>query len=156
MPLVSCHRVVVQNDDHDQQNPSSSSCDMANSGCVLIKNCPPVTDHRNFEISLFTNRNGVSNNNDDWPIRFILSSYCHTYGDAGILDGKSSCDLCTITCETYCASIPYIKAHDSMACADVGSAYIRTHRDIAVINTMCAWMKLTSVPAASLGIEHCA
>ncbi len=43
-----------------------------------------------------------------------------------------------------------------MACAYVGSGYIRTHRDIAMINAMCAWVKLTSVPGASLGIEHCA
>ena len=153
-PTVSRHRVVIQNDDHDQQNPGSSSRDMANAGCVLIKNCP-VTDHRNFEVRLFANPNGVGNNNDDWPIRFILSSYYHTYGDHGIPDGKSSCDLCTVTCETCRQSVPYIKAHDPMACAYAGKGYTRTHRDIPVINAMRAWMKLLPVTGASLGIVHC-
>ncbi|CAF1157066.1 unnamed protein product [Adineta steineri] len=154
-PTVSRHRVVIQNDDHDQQNPGSSSRDMANFGCVLVKNCP-VGEHRNFEIRLFTNPNGVSNNNDDWPIRFILSSYYHTHGDLGIPDGKSSCDLCTTTCETCRSSVPYIKAYDRMACAYTGSGYTRTHRDIAVINAMRAWMKLAPVSGSSLGIAHCA
>lgn len=40
-------RVVIQNDDHDQQNPGSSSRDMGNTGCVLIKGCD-VNEHRSF------------------------------------------------------------------------------------------------------------
>jgi len=154
-PTMSRHRVVIQNDDHDQQNPGSSSRDMANFGCVLVKNCPPA-EHRNFEIRLFSSPNGVGNNDNDWPIRFILSSYYHTYGDLGIPDGKSSCDLCSMTCETCRKSVPYIKAYDPMACAYVGSGYTHTHRDISVINALRAWMKLTPVTGVSLGIGHCA
>ncbi|CAF1243539.1 unnamed protein product [Rotaria sordida] len=154
-PTVPRHRVVIQNDDHDQQNPGSSSRDMDTFGCVLVKNCS-ISVHRNFEIRLFTNPNGVTDNNNDWPIRFILSSYYHTYGDLGIPDGKSSCNLCTVMCETCRKSVPYIKAHEPMACAYVGNGYTRTHRDIFVINAMRAWMKLTPISGVSLGIGHCA
>ena len=153
-PLVSKNRVVIQNDDHDQQNPGSSSRDMANFGCVLVKKCA-VSEHRNFEVQLFSNPNGVGNNDNDWPIRFILSSYYHTYGDGGIPDGKSSCDLCTVTCETCRNSAPFIKAYDRMACAYAGSGYTHTHRDLAVINAMRRWMKMAPVSGASLGIGHC-
>ncbi|CAF3996674.1 unnamed protein product [Rotaria sordida] len=132
-PTVPRHRVVIQNDDHDQQNPV----------------------HRNFEIRLFTNPNGVTDNNNDWPIRFILSSYYHAYGDLGIPDGKSLRDLCTIMCETCRKSVPYIKAYEPMACAYVGNGHTRTHRDILVINAMRAWMKLTPISGASLGTGHC-
>lgn len=52
-------------------------------GCVLVKDCGENT-HRDFELRLFNNPNGVSNNDNDWPIRFILSSYYHTYGPNGI------------------------------------------------------------------------
>ena len=58
---------------------------MEGEGCVLVKNCPEGT-HRNFEIKLFENPNGVGNNDNDWPIRFILSSYYHTYGHDGLLN----------------------------------------------------------------------
>ncbi|CAF1049176.1 unnamed protein product [Rotaria sp. Silwood1] len=153
-PTIPRHRVVIQNDDHDQQNPGSSSRDMDTFGCVLVKNCS-VSVHRNFEIRLFTNPNGVTDNDNDWPIRFLLSSYYHTYGDLGIPDGKSSCDLCTVMCETCRKSVPYIKAHEPMACSYVGNGYTRTHRDIPVINAMRAWMKLTPISGASLGIGHC-
>ncbi|CAF2112062.1 unnamed protein product [Rotaria magnacalcarata] len=153
-PTVSRHRVVIQNDDHDQQNPGSSSRDMAGAGCVLVKNCP-ASDHRNFEIRLFANPNGAQNNDNDWPIRFILSSYYHTHGDLGIPDGKSSCDLCTVTCTSCRKSVPYVKAHEPMACAYAGSGYTHTHRDIAVINAMRSWMHLAPVSGASLGIGHC-
>jgi alpha-amylase len=36
-PLISRKRVVIQNDDHDQQEPGSSSRDMGPFGCVLVK-----------------------------------------------------------------------------------------------------------------------
>jgi alpha-amylase len=66
-PLAK-NRVVIQNDDHDQQTPGSSSRDMGPFGCVLVKNCPE-NDHRNFEVRLFQNPNGVGDNSNDWPIR---------------------------------------------------------------------------------------
>lgn len=50
---------------------------------MLVKDCGENT-HRDFELRLFNNPNGVSNNDNDWPIRFILSSYYHTYGPNGI------------------------------------------------------------------------
>ena len=105
------NRVVIQNDDHDQQNPGSSSRDMGPFGCVLVKNCPE-NEHRNFEIKLFESPNGVGNNDNDWPIRFILSSYYHTHSDDGIPDGKSDCSLCTVTCESCKKSTPYMPAYE--------------------------------------------
>ncbi len=75
---ISKNRVVIQNDDHDQQNPGSSSRDMGPFGCVLVKNCP-ADQHRDFETRLFNSPNGVGNNDNDWPIRFILSSYYLTH-----------------------------------------------------------------------------
>lgn len=154
-PTVSRHRVVIQNDDHDQQNPGSTSREMHSHGCVLVKNCDPST-HRNFETRLFTNPENVRDNDNDWPIRFILSSYYHTYGTMGIPDGKSMCNLCSVTCETCRNSVPYIKAHDPTACAYSGNGYTRTHRDVQVINAMRSWMKLMPVTAHALGIGNCA
>jgi alpha-amylase len=99
-PLISKKKsVVIQNDDHDQQISGSSSRDMGPFGCVLVKNCTE-NDHRNFEIHLFENPNGVSNNAEDWPIRFILSRYYHTYGALGIPDGLSDCSLFKVTCNS--------------------------------------------------------
>jgi alpha-amylase len=94
---IAKNRVVIQNDDHDQQTPGSSSRDMGSFGCVLVRDCP-ADSHRNFEIKLFESPNGVSNNDDDWPIRFILSSFYFTFGTKGIPDGKSDCSLCTVSC----------------------------------------------------------
>jgi alpha-amylase len=71
---------------------------MAGNGCVLVKDCDANT-HRNFEMRLFENPNGVNNNDNDWPIRFILSSYYHKYGHTAIPDGLSNCDMCTTTCD---------------------------------------------------------
>jgi alpha-amylase len=152
--LISRHRVVIQNDDHDQQSPGSSSRDMGDDGCVLVKGCP-VPQHRAFEIRLFQNPKGVVNNTEDWPIRFILSSFYHTYGNLGIPDGKSTCDLCTVSCDTCKESVPYKKAFNATACSYEGTDYTHTHRDIAVINAMRAWISLPPVSAADLGIPQC-
>ncbi|KAJ6533236.1 glycoside hydrolase superfamily [Mycena capillaripes] len=46
-------RFVIQNDDHDQQSPGSSSRDMQSAGSVLIKD-KNVATHRAFEVQLFT------------------------------------------------------------------------------------------------------
>lgn len=75
-------------------------------GCVLVKNCPE-NDHRNFELTLFNGPYGTGDNDNEWPIRFILSSYYHTYGPNGIPDGLSDCSLCTVTCNSCKESIPY-------------------------------------------------
>ena len=153
-PLISKKRVVIQNDDQDQQMPGSSSRDMGPFGCVLVKNCPE-NDHRNFEIRLFENPNGVSNNAEDWPIRFILSSYYHTYGALGIPDGLSDCSLCKVTCNSCKESIPYIKAAVPGQCAYKGNGYTKTHRDIAVINAMRRWMGLGTISGADIGLPGC-
>ena len=59
---------------------------MATFGCVLIRGCS-IADHRNFEIELFQNPRGVIDNQNDLPIRFLLSSFYHTYGTLEIPDG---------------------------------------------------------------------
>lgn len=66
--VLPAKRFVVQNDDHDQQNPGSSSRDMADKGSVLIKE-RNVERHRNFEVQLFTRTDA------DWDIRVVLSGY---------------------------------------------------------------------------------
>lgn len=153
-PLISRHRVVIQNDDHDQQSPGSSSRDMGDDGCVLVKGCP-VAEHRAFEVELFQNPKGVTDNDHDWPIRFVLSSFYHTQGNLGIPDGKSSCSMCTVECSTCTESWDYKKAHDPSACGYAGTDYTRTHRDVSIINAMRSWMKLPAVTPADLGIPNC-
>ena len=109
--LVNCDdnspkiRSVIQNDDADQQNPGSSSRDMGNDGCVLIKGCA-VDEHRAFEVKLFTSPNGAQDNDNDFPIRVVMSSF-YWYGNGlqGIPDGKSDCSLCTTNCDS-CQSVP--------------------------------------------------
>lgn len=56
------------------QNPGSSSRDMGDQGCVLVKGCD-VPTHRGFEVKLFTNPNGAQDNDNDYPIRVVMSSY---------------------------------------------------------------------------------
>lgn len=147
------NRVVIQNDDHDQQNPGSTSRDMGPFGCVLVKNCPTDT-HRNFETKLFENPNGVGNNDDDWPIRFVLSSYYHTYGHDGIPDGLSDCSLCTVTCQG-CKSVPFMPAYDSNSCGYSGDGYTRVHRDVKIINAMRKWVKLGPISGGDIGLPGC-
>lgn len=151
---ISKKRVVIQNDDHDQQHPGSSSRDMGPFGCVLVKNCP-ANDHRNFEVKLFQSPNGVGDNDNNWPIRFILSSYYFTHGANGIPDGKSTCALCTVTCESCREDVPYLPAHVPGECAYAGTGYTRVHRDIKIINAMRSWMKLGSISGGDIGLPNC-
>ena len=137
---LSMTRKVIENDDHDQQNPGSSSRDMHDNGCVLVKGCQPDT-HRNFEVKLFQNPNGANNNKDDYPIRLVLSSYYFQNGAMAIPDGKSECSKCTTTCNE-CRNVEYRKAYQENAQAYAGSDYTRVHRDGAIINAMRAWMRL--------------
>jgi len=135
-------RVVIQNDDHDQQNPGSSSRDMQSAGCVLIKGCEEAT-HRGFEVELFTNPPGSRDNKNDYPIRTVLSSfYWGSDGTVqGMPDGKSSCDLCTMNCEG-CKDMAYQKARDPTSKGyDKGDGkYTRVHRDAAITASIRAWM----------------
>lgn len=139
-------RVVIQNDDHDQQSPGSSSRDMQGEGCVLIKGCEE-SNHRAFEVKLFQNPNGARNNYEDYPIRMVLSSYYWGEGTVkGVPDGLSDCSHCELSCET-CRGIPYQKAHDPSSTGYDGGfgKYTRVHRDLAIVNAMRAWMSLDSI-----------
>jgi hypothetical protein len=78
-PSVACgqvpfNRFAIQNDDADQQTPGSSSRDMGSMGSVLVKDLN-IPLHRQFEVQLFQNPNGATDNANDYPIRMVLSSY---------------------------------------------------------------------------------
>jgi alpha-amylase len=147
---ISPTRNVVQNDDHDQQNPGSSSRDMGDQGCVLIKGCA-VNDHKNFEIKLFSNPNGASSNDNDYPIRLVLSSYYWTGDSAGVPDGLSDCSRCTINCNG-CRSVSQVSAYEANSCG-YDKTYTRAHRDISVVNAMRSWMHLNSTSSSALGLS---
>jgi alpha-amylase len=148
--LVNCDsnsdkiRSVIQNDDADQQNPGSSSRDMGNEGCVLIKGCTK-SEHKAFEVKLFTSPNGATDNDNDFPIRVILSSFY--WGGAngqlqGIPDGKSDCGLCTTNCQG-CQSVEKISAFDDSSTGyDGPTGYTRVHRDPDIISAMREWMNM--------------
>ena len=145
--LVNCDsnadkiRSVIQNDDADQQNPGSSSRDMGNDGCVLIKGCTK-SDHKNFEIKLFDSPNGATDNDNDFPIRVVLSSfYWAGNGLQGIPDGKSDCAVCTTNC-VGCLSVNYTAAFDASSTGYDTESYTRVHRDPDIVAAMRKWMGL--------------
>lgn len=143
-------RVVIQNDDADQQNPGSSSRDMGDTGCVLIKGCAEA-DHRNFEVKLFTNPPGATDNSKDYPIRVILSSfYWGADANQGIPDGKSDCALCTTNCQG-CKGMALKQAFDAGSVGyDTGSGnYTRVHRDSAIVNAMRSWIGLEAIDSSA-------
>jgi len=137
---LSNTRKVIQNDDHDQQNDGSSSRDMHDKGCVLVKGCSP-SNHRGYEVKLFESPYEVRDNDNDWPIRMVLSSYYFSNGVKSIPDGKSDCSLCQVTCGG-CKSRSYAKAYVANAEAYAGSDYTRVHRDPAIISAMRKWMHM--------------
>ncbi|OHT08399.1 Alpha amylase, catalytic domain containing protein [Tritrichomonas foetus] len=137
---ISLKRKVIQNDDHDQQNDGSSSRDIHDKGCVLVKGCD-VSTHRNFEIKLFTNPEGVSDNDNDYPIRMLLSSYYFSNGVQSIPDGQSDCSNCVTTCDS-CRSRGFAPAYVENANAYEGSDYTRVHRDAQIIAAMRTWMHI--------------
>ncbi|PRP89569.1 hypothetical protein PROFUN_00833 [Planoprotostelium fungivorum] len=144
-PLADCGtvdkvRFVIQNDDHDQQMPGSSSRDMQDWGCVLVKGCTPEK-HRAFEVRLFQDPNGATDNDDDYPIRTILSSFYWQNGSFGMPDGLSDCSLCGQTCEG-CRSVRFSAAYDDASKGYDSEVYTRVHRDADIINAMRAWVKL--------------
>lgn len=139
-------RQVIQNDDADQQNPGSSSRDMGDTGCVLIKGCDE-DEHRNFEVKLFTDPAGSTDNSNDYPIRVLLSSYYWgANSNQGIPDGKSDCSLCRINC-AQCQGMSFQKAFNpSSAGYDKGEgSYTRVHRDATIVNAMRSWIGLKSI-----------
>lgn len=132
-------RSVIQNDDADQQMPGSSSRDMQSQGCVLIKDCDEAS-HRAFEVKLFSNPNGASDNDNQYPIRVVLSSFYFQDGSMGIPDGLSDCTLCTTNCKG-CQGTKYIKAYDADS-KGYDKTYTRVHRDAAIVSAMQKWMKI--------------
>lgn len=133
-------RTVIQNDDHDQQMPGSSSRDMGDEGCVLVRGCP-IDNHRNFEVRLFRSPRGIADNDNDAPIRLLLSSYYFPSDQAlGIPDGLSDCALCTITCDG-CKGVPKAAAY-SESSSGYDSPYTRVHRDSAIVSALRSWMHL--------------
>jgi len=150
-------REVIQNDDHDQQNPGSSSRSFNGRGSVLVKE-RDIPAHRGFEERLFSDPYEVSDNSRDWPIRMVLSSYYfEADGRMAPPDGLSTCDVCTTMCEG-CKSVEYTPAHDPNTCGYDGPKYTRVHRDRAIIMAMREWSGLsTNVSNADIGLpDHCA
>jgi alpha-amylase len=147
-------RNVIQNDDADQQMPGSTSRDMGDQGCILVKT-HDVATHRMFEVKLFTNPNGALDNDNNYPIRAVLSSfYWPPSGGLGIPDGLSDCSKCTTTCQG-CQTTPYAKAFDANSCGYDPTNYTRVHRDKTIINAMRSWMKLPPITYEQLGLSNC-
>lgn len=148
---ISKVRNAIQNDDHDQQNPGSSSRDMGDQGCVLIKDCQSPEQHIAFEQKLFDSPNGVEDNSNDYPIRLILSSYYWQGDSAGVPDGYSDCAKCVSQCES-CKNMTAAAAYKADSCG-YDSDYTRTHRNLDIVNSMREWMGLSSITAKDLGLS---
>jgi len=147
---ISATRNAVQNDDADQQTSGSTSRDMGDQGCVLIEGCTE-SNHRNFEVKLFQNPNGAQNNDNDYPIRMVLSSYYWQGQSSGVPDGLSDCSKCTINCAS-CRSTKQYSAFDANSCG-YDDTYTRPHRDISIVNAMRGWMHLPSTTTADLNLS---
>ncbi|RPA85447.1 glycoside hydrolase [Ascobolus immersus RN42] len=150
--IIPASRFVIQNDDHDQQNPGSSSRDMQDKGSVLIKD-KNIAAHRSFEKQLFTRTDA------DWHIKMILSSYMYAAnGGNGFPDGLSDCSLYTGSInKAGCLGVPKDVAFQEKACAYnlTPGQYTRVHRDVEIINAMRSWVGLGSTSASALGISGC-
>lgn len=107
------------------------------------------------KVKLFESPRGATNNNDDYPIRLILSSYYWEDNSIGVPDGLSDCSKCTTTCDS-CKSVQYKPAYVATSCGyDSGSGvYTRVHRDMSIVNAMRKWMNLPSISYADVGL-HC-
>lgn len=151
---ISPQRNAVQNDDADQQTSGSTSRDMGSEGCVLIENCQSIDQHRNFETKLFLNPNGASDNDNDYPVRLVLSSYYWQGSSAGVPDGLSDCSICgkEFSGCSSCRDTNYSPAYDGASCG-YDKTYTRVHRDISIINAMRTWMKLDALTASDLAMS---
>ncbi len=149
---ISRVRNAIQNDDHDQQSAGSTSRDMGDQGCVLIKDCGSVDKHRSFEVKLFSSPNGAQDNNNDYPIRMVLSSYYWDAASYGVPDSHSDCSKCTSQCSS-CRTTPFSAAYNATSCGYDSERYTRVHRDLSVVNAMRSWMHLGSVSASTLGLN---
>ncbi|OHT01678.1 Alpha amylase, catalytic domain containing protein [Tritrichomonas foetus] len=142
-PGIGTKRKVIQNDDHDQQSDGSSSRSLNDQGCVLVKpnnqGCS-ADKHRGYEVGLFTMPYSATDNDNDYPIRMVLSSYYFT-NSVGVPDGLSSCNDCKVTCD-YCQGREKAAAYVENAKAYEGTDYTRVHRDEAIIAAMRKWVHL--------------
>jgi len=143
---LSMQRKVIENDDADQQTQGSSSRDMQDYGTVLViaKNIPL---HQHFEEKLFTSPRGASDNDNDYPIRLVLSSYWlpQNPNGYGMPDGNSMCSGCRVNCDSCdpARSMNFTAGYQQGAVAySTSGRYTRTHRYIGTINAMRAWMHL--------------
>ena len=98
-----------------------------------------------LEHKLFTDPNGAQSNNDDFPIRVVLSSFYWPNasggsGLQGIPDGKSDCSLCTSNCDS-CQSVAKVDAYDESS-TGYDKDYTRVHRDPAIVKAMREWVGL--------------
>lgn len=150
---ISSRRLVIQNDDHDSQS-SNFFRDFGSRGCVLVKNCP-IEQHRYYEMRLFEDPYDVNDRLTDWPIRILLSSFYHTYGEFGIPDGWSDCSTCKFNCDKCTQSVPYTAAYSADKCAYSGNEYTRVHRDIQIINAMRHWINLSPINGSDIDLYHC-
>lgn len=143
---LSMVRKVIENDDSDQQTPGSSSRDMGSDGSVLVKDMN-IPLHRSFEVKLFQDPYGVNDNNNDYPIRLVLSSFYFNIADQpyGFPDGNSNCALCQEQCDTCQYSVNFTAGWDPTAEGYAGPVYTRVHRDDAIVAAMRAWMGLPSL-----------
>ena len=114
---------------------------MGDDGCVLIEDCADSDEHRAFEVKLFEHPNGIVNDNDvDYPIRLILSSFWWQNSTKGIPDGLSDCSLCTTNCDACVSTEKWGAFDDSSTGYD--DEYTRPHRDADVVAAMKSWMGL--------------
>lgn len=148
---ISPQRNAVQNDDHDQQTSGSSSRDMGSDGCVLVKGCTE-SDHRGFEVKLFQSPKGANDNNNDYPIRLVLSSYYWQGSSYGVPDSYSDCSLCVSQCSS-CHTTSYTSAYNANSCGYDTERYTRVHRDIDIVNAMRSWMKMSSTSYSAVGLS---
>lgn len=144
--MVAMDRLAIQNDDADQQNPGSTSRDMGSDGTVLVID-KDIPLHKHFEKKLFRTPNGASDNDNDYPIRMVLSSYWLPADsqDYGVPDGNSNCDTCRVTCHTCDAqqSMNFTAAYRAGALAyDTEGRFTRVHRDQGIVDAMRSWMHL--------------
>lgn len=147
---ISPSRNAVQNDDADQQTSGSTSRDMGSEGCVLVEGCDKST-HRSFEVKLFQNPNGVQDNDNNYPIRLVLSSYYWQGSSGGAPDGLSDCSKCALSC-SGCRTTAAWNAYDAKSCG-YDSTFTRPHRDIEIVNAMRNWMHLSSTSTSALGLS---
>lgn len=119
-------RIVIQNDDQNQQFPDKMFGNRIEKDetCILVSKKCNQSFHRNQQIKLFKDPIGGYKNASDWPIRVILSSYnLQENSKHGIPDGFSDCEYCKSTrvdCVKKCLSVDYIKAAIADECAYPG------------------------------------